>query len=401
MKITHRLLSGFILLCTIQFVSSCSDDKSPVKNESLISSTSFLKRSSGEIKTYIGSSGLDLPLDEIKHDVELFKVTYHTKYKGNDITASGVVILPETTDKIGMLSFQHGTISAHKDAPSVLPLNSSELIYYAALSTMGLITVVPDYIGFGSSADVMHPYYVEEYTAGAVIDLIKAAKELAREQKISFNEKLFLAGYSQGGYATMAAHKYIEENGLSGFNLVASFPASGGYDIKGVQEYFFDQETYDEPYYLAYVARAYQTAYDWTSPLSDFFQEPYATKIPGLFDGSKSGSQINDELTTTVASLITSDIKANIDTDSKYDYIVNAFNENSLTDWKPTIKMIMYHGSADVTVPYQNSVSVYNHFIDEGASSSIVQLITLPDATHATGVQPYIEDFIPKLIEMK
>jgi pimeloyl-ACP methyl ester carboxylesterase len=402
MKFISRSFTALLLLYTLVFISSCKDDGDDViKNESLISSTSFLKRSSSEITTYMQAAGLDVPLDEIKYNVEIFKVTYHTQYKGDDITASGLVILPETTEGVDMLSFQHGTISAHKDAPTLLPLNSTELIYYAALSTMGLITVVPDYIGFGSSSDIMHPYYVEEYTAGAVIDLLKAAKELAREKNISFNEKLFLAGYSQGGYATMAAHKYIEENDLPGFNLIASFPAAGGYDIKGVQEYFFDQETYDEPYYMAYVARSYQTAYDWTQPLSEFFQEPYATNIPALFDGSKTGSQINAQLTDNVSSLVTADILANIDTDSKYDYIVDAFNENSLTDWTPTIKMFMYHGSADTTVPYQNSVSVYNNFIDRGASTSIVTFTTLPDATHATGVQPYIEDFIPKLIDLK
>ena len=132
--------------------------------------------------------------------MDIYKVTYHTKYKGEHIIVSGLVVLPQTTVSVGMLSFQHGTIAAHDEAPSVQPLNSTELIYYAALSTMGFITTIPDYIGFGASADVMHPYYVEEYTAGAVIDLLKAAKELAREKNVTFNEKLFLAGYSQGDF---------------------------------------------------------------------------------------------------------------------------------------------------------------------------------------------------------
>jgi pimeloyl-ACP methyl ester carboxylesterase len=402
MKIFLKSITVVAFLYTSLFISSCKDDVESVpKNETLISSTSFLKRSSAELKTFLQVSGLDVPLEEIKYNVEILKVTYHTKYKGSDITASGLVIIPETTDKIGMLSFQHGTISANSEAPTNLPLNSSELIYYSALSTMGFITTIPDYIGFGSSSDITHPYYVEEYTAGAVVDLLKAAKELAREKKLSFNEKLFLAGYSQGGYATMAAHKYIEENGLSGFNLIASFPASGGYDIKGVQEYFFNQDTYDNPYYMAFVARAYQTAYDWSAPLSDFFQEPYASRIPDLFNGSKTADQINAQLTNTVSDLITTDIHANIDTDSKYNYITSAFDENSLTDWTPTIKMYMYHGSADITVPYENSVSVYQNFIDRGASPSVVQLITLEGATHSTGVAPYIEDFIPKVISLR
>lgn len=300
-----------------------------------------------------------------------------------------------------MVSFQHGTIAAHAEAPSVLPLSSTELILYAALSSPGFITAVPDLIGFGSSSDLMHPYYVEDLTGSAVIDLLKAAKELAREKGIEFNEKLFLAGYSQGGYATMATHKAIEKDGVDGFQLVASFPASGGYDVKGMQEYFFSLDTYEEPFYLGYVAMAYKTAYSWTQPLSDFFKEPYATRVPALYDGSKSGAQINAQLTTSIEDLVSGDLLIHIDTDVKYKYIVEAFNQNSLTDWKPTKKMFMYHGDADITVPYINSVSTYSKLIANGASTSVVSLTALPGATHGTGVIPYIEDFIPKMLSLK
>lgn len=393
----HKKIKSLLALATVLLlIQSCGSDSETNPDKFLVSATSFLSRSASEMKTFIGASGLNVPLDEIQYDTEIFHVTYRTHYKGEEILASGLVILPQTDDVVSMLSFQHGTISAHDQAPTALLINSSELVYYTALSTVGMITAVPDFIGFGESSDVMHPYYVEEYTAHAVIDLIQAAKELAAKQDLNFNGKLFLAGYSQGGYATMAAHKFIEEQGLPGFKLAASFPASGGYDIKGVQEYFFDQEEYDQPYYLAYVARSYQTAYDWTQPLSQFFKEPYASRIPDLFDGSNSGSEINAQLTNTVADLVTADILAEIDTDPQYSYIVNAFNENSLTGWVPERPMYMSHGDADDTVPYDNSVDVYSDFLANGADS--VYFTTFEGATHATGVQPFIEYFIHTML---
>jgi pimeloyl-ACP methyl ester carboxylesterase len=300
-----------------------------------------------------------------------------------------------------MVSFQHGTITSYSEAPTELPSNSIEFELYAGLASLGFIAVAPDLIGFGSSTAVLHPYFVEDATASAVIDMLKATKEFAAEQSIDFDSKLFLAGYSQGGYATMAAHKAIEQNGLTGFNLVASFPASGGYDVKAMQEYFFGLTTYDEPFYIAYVAMAYKTQYAWTKPLSDFFNEPYASRIPGLFDGSKNGSQINSELTTSIPDFIRADLRGKIDTDAQYKYIADAFNENSLTDWKPTIKMFMYHGDADVTVPYDNSVITYQKLINNGASTSVLSLTPLPGKDHSTGVLPYIEDFIPKMMQLK
>jgi pimeloyl-ACP methyl ester carboxylesterase len=390
----------FIFIALLSLVTACDSDEE-ASEKVLESASLYLSRSASELQTFLGASDIDLPLNELQFDVDIYKVNYKTKYKGDEITASGLVILPKTTVAVGMLSFQHGTIAAHNQAPTALALSSGELILYAALASPGFIAVVPDFIGFGTSAELMHPYYVEELTASAIIDNIKAARELASQKNVRFNEKLFLAGYSQGGYATMATHKSIEQNGLPGFKLVASFPAAGGYDVKGVQEYFFGLETYDEPFFLPYVAYGYQTAFDWSQPLTNFFNEPYASRIPSLFDGTKSGSQINAQLTTNIQELVNSDLLANIDTDIDYKYIVDAFNDNSLVDFAPSIPVYMYHGNEDVTVPYVNSVTSYEKYIANGASTSTVQFFTIEGADHYTGFFPYAEDFIPRLLELK
>ena len=161
-----------------------------------------------------------------------------------------------------MLSFQHGTITLHSDAPSNFSTSDPDALLYGALSSSGFISVIPDYIGFGSSSSILHPYYVEEYTASAILDMLKAAKELADEKNVKFNTRLFLAGYSEGGYATMATHKAVEETSVDGFELIASFAGAGAYDVKGMQDYLFGLETYDDPYYLAYLVRSYQLTYD-------------------------------------------------------------------------------------------------------------------------------------------
>lgn len=389
------------LILVLLFCFGCSDSDTSPDEVVLLEVESLFTRSSSEIRNFMELSGLDLPFEEIQFDVEVFRVTYRTRYKDQEIVASGLVVLPETDQPVGMLSFQHGTIAGHDQAPTALPLNSEELIFYGALASPGFIAVIPDFIGFGSSSDIMHPYYVEELTASAIIDNLKAAKNLATQQGRNFNGKLFLAGYSQGGYATMATHKAVEENGLVGFNLIASFPAAGGYDVKGMQETFFSLDSYHEPFYIAYVARSYQTTYDWTQPLSDFFQEPYASIIPDLFDGSNTGEEINNELTNIIADFIQPTLLSNIDTDPAYNLIVTAFEDNSLLDWIPQKPLHMYHGTEDNTVFYQNSVDTYNQLISNGASESIVTFTPLPGTNHGTGVGPYIEDFIPKLLDLR
>jgi pimeloyl-ACP methyl ester carboxylesterase len=400
MKILKHIYSKFTIITLVVVFFSCSDHDTQ-KKETLVEATSLLTRTAGELKTFISASSIDLDPSLLEYDVEIFKVKYKTTYKGEEIIASGLVVLPTTKDPVGMVSFQHGTIVAQEDAPTALPINSTELILYAALSSSGFIGVYPDFIGFGESKQIFHPYYVEEPTADAVIDNLKAARDWAGKKGVSFDKKLFLAGYSQGGYATMAAHKSIETNGLSDFNLIASFPASGGYDIKGMQDYFFHQSNYDQPHYIAYVAMSYQSYYGWPSVISDFFKEPYASSIPTLFNGTKTPSEINAQLTNNIPDLIKSDLLQNIDTDAKYDYLVKAFEENSLLDWTPKTKMYMYHGDADTTVPYENSVNTYNKFITNGASAETIEFITLQGADHGTGIVPYIEDIIPKMFDLK
>lgn len=334
----------------------------------------------------------------LKYDVKVYSITYKTDYLGSEIIASGLVGFPVTSDPMPMLSNQHGTIVAHGDAPSVdTQVNS----LFAGMASAGYIFLMPDYIGFGSSSQVLHPYYRADVSASTVIDMLVATKELADREGFHFDGKVFLSGYSEGGYVTMATHKAMEEDSPEGFELVASAPAAGGYDIKGMQEYFFNLDTYSDPYYIAYVALSYKTTYDWDQPLSDFFQEPYASEISGYFDGSLSGSQINSHLPQTVADFMDPEFLANIDTNPKYADIVNAFHENSLTGWVPETTMFMYHGTADVTVPYQNSVDTYESMISEGASTDHVKFIPLEGATHSSGAVPYLLDVVERFDRLK
>jgi pimeloyl-ACP methyl ester carboxylesterase len=391
----------YISIFIVSAVAFSCNEENVQSDRVLISYENILFRSASELKTLLNAGNIKLDLSQLKYDVDIYSITYKTTYKGKEITASALVSLPEKADAVGMISFHHGTIAAHSQAPTSLPLSSGELILYSSLASPGFIAVVPDLIGFGSSKDLLHPYYVKDATASAIIDALKAAADLAKEKNVQFNKKLFLAGYSQGGYATMAAHRAIEKDGLPNFDLIASFPSSGGYDVKNMQEYFFTLTNYDQPFYLAYVARAYQNEYHWTQPLTDIFKEPYASRIPELLNGTLTSGDINAQLTTSIKDLVNDDLRTHIDTDAKYKYIVDAFKENSLTDWTPTKKMFMYHGDADTTVPYSNSVVTYNKLIANGASANNVTLTALPGKDHGTGVIPYIEKFIPKLLELK
>jgi pimeloyl-ACP methyl ester carboxylesterase len=390
-------ITGIIL-----FTSACSSDNNPEpgKETFLVNAEFVYSTTAQQLKLLVQLSGIDVNPNEFLYDIEIYKVTYNTTYNGSNIAASGLIAIPKTTQEVGMLSFHHGTITKHNEAPSNFSASDYNTISYAAMASVGFIGVIPDYLGFGSSSHIVHPYYVEDLTASSILDMLKAAEELAAQKNIQFNGKLFLAGYSEGGYATMAAHKAIEDNDLDGFNLIASFPGAGAYDLKGMQKYIFDLQEYGDPHYLAYMALAFQLHYNEENLLTDFFNSPYAEQIPGLFNGQKGAGEISSQLSTTIAELIQEDVLNNIDTDPQYEYLLNAFNENSLTDWKPQIKMFMYHGLSDTTVPYQNSVDTYNALLANGTSTDVLTLTSL-EGTHSSAIDPYIADLIEKLLSLK
>jgi pimeloyl-ACP methyl ester carboxylesterase len=391
--------SRFFFAITFFFTLACSEkeDPSPETDDgNLVEAVVTASRTAAQLQFFIQLSGRDIDPGLFIYDVDIYEVVYKTSYHGTEINASGLVLLPKTNTAVPMVSFQHGTIVQQAQAPTALSTTSPDLISYSALASMGFVTVVPDFIGFGESQELFHPYYVEEPTAEAVVDMLEAATVLAETKQIDFNGKLFLAGYSQGGYATLAAHKSIENNPSQDFDLIASFPGAGGYDITSMQKYFFGLETYPDPYYLAYVGMSYQSYYG-EEVLPDFFRDPYAGKIPSLFDGVKSPADIDNQLTPVIKDLVTAEILSGIDTDPSFQFLREKFEENSLVDWRPVAPVFMYHGDADITVPFENSQITYETLISNGASPQDLRLIRFAGKGHETAVEPYIVDVIKKL----
>ena len=54
------------------------------------------------------------------------------------------------------------------------------------------------------------------------------------------------------------------------------------------------------PVFLAYISNAYSEYDLYANPLTDLYNDPYAGRIPGLYDGMHSSEQINAQLNVNI-----------------------------------------------------------------------------------------------------
>ncbi|GAB3751877.1 alpha/beta hydrolase family protein [Spirosoma pomorum] len=391
MKLTNMLLlvSGFLLFTQ----SSCRVDEVTQPEEvvparTLISSTPIAQYTVAQLRSnYTGVlSALQF---FIRHGIKVYKLEYTTtNTDGKSVTASGVMIVPAPengTASVPIMSMQHGTILSDSDAPSYFQSSSEVTTFGSVFASQGYIIVAPDYIGYGSSKDLPHTYEQRNGLATASLDMLRAARNFLSDNtasNVSWNKRLFLAGYSEGGYATLALQKKIEEETKGEFDLVASSCGAGAYDKPTFMRTIVNEQTSGiagiNRLYV-WVLQTYNRVYGLNRPMSYYFKEPYASQIAS----QGVNANINVSLNTTFTDSFKQAINNGTDTD-----FLKAVQDNDIHDWKPSTPTRLYHGDADETVLFQNSQNTYDAMQKRGATN--VALYRLAGRTHATGILDFV-----------
>ena len=227
---------------------------------------------------------------------------------------------------------------------------------------------------------------MNETSATTVIDLLRAAKSYLDDEGILTDGSLYLTGYSQGGIVTMATHHEMERNYSTEFQVTASAPLAGAYDLTMTMDSIFSRETYIKPVLIAQLLYTYDHYYAWDR-LDEFFKAPYASAIPGYFDGTMTLDGINLKLTGTLTDLIKDEFLLEYwgGTETA---LMQAMEENSLLNYTPVAPVRFFHAAADKTVPPQNSLAAKAYYESNGKKN--VELITIPGLNHEDGSVPAI-----------
>jgi alpha/beta superfamily hydrolase len=224
---------------------------------------------------------------------------YYFKYwtvgpDGSAQMASGALMVPTgsaapCTGPRPIVLYAHGTttdsaynIADISDASN--SANSEAAAVATVFAAQGDIVVAPNYLGYDISTLGYHPYIDGATNATDMMDALTAARAALLTTftpTTSDSGKLYVTGYSEGGYVAMATVKAMQAAGVS---VTASAPSSGPYALEAFADaLLFGQVDIGSTEFAPLATTSYQHVYgNVYTKTSDVYSSTYATGIDTL-----------------------------------------------------------------------------------------------------------------------
>lgn len=184
-------------------------------------------------------AGIGVTYTPAKNAVKLYRVTYPSVIpeRGNRPTvATGLIAIPDVEGRsFPLVSYQHGTVYGKQEVPSFIAQSPETALMVAQFAGQGYVVIGADYFGLGLSTEP-EGYMVKASHQQATADMLAASRQVLAALKID-TPKLTLAGWSQGGFVTMALLEKLEAEGVK---VDAAATASAPVDIYVALSGFLD-----------------------------------------------------------------------------------------------------------------------------------------------------------------
>ncbi|WP_294430991.1 lipase family protein [uncultured Treponema sp.] len=312
---------------------------------------------------------------------------------GNPIMLSGVITAGDsiTADNPakGMILYNHYTINKADECPSKGPLEEQKAI---ASARINVITVSPDYYGFGITEDKNQAYCIGSANAQAAVDALIAAKKLLPTLGYSdFGTKVFNVGYSQGGQTAMAVLKLVTQK-YPDIKITRTFAGAGPYDLSAIYSSFSTSPESSMPSTVIGVFLAYNEFYNLGIPNEQIFK---GKLLNNLDEWILSKKYTSDEIEnflgeSSLTELFTDDV-FNSDSEIAKKFL-EAYEKDSIANgWTPNQdeSIYLYHNKKDTTVPVATTESLKSFLLDSGMQQSLNMYSGLYINIDTSGEAPY------------
>jgi hypothetical protein len=324
---------------------------------------------------------------KVRNDVDIYEIMYKAKWIDSSyILCSGIYFAPKNIkNEAPIMMYGHGTqIHKHRTISD----EDAQQGICLGFATDGYAACYPDYYGIGKG-EGDHLYQHAWSEAMSFIYMLYAIDELNKKINVKTNGQLFLTGYSQGGHSSFAAQKYLEELNDPRFQVTASSPMSGAYDMTGEQQKYMFQE-YPRPFYLPYLLVSYQTAYRVlnTDNIYSIFKSPFDTLLPKYYSNNidKTLDDLDKIMPKIPAEVVKDSLVEVYKSDTNFLFKIK-LKENNLTDWKPKAPVQLCYCKGDREVNYKNSEVAYNNMTALGVTN--IKLNNLSDKLDHNTCAPF------------
>ena len=279
---------------------------------------------------------------------------------GKPITVSGKLMYPKDGKIKNLIIVSHYTIGAQAESPS--ESFNPEGIF----ATMGYAVAIADYIGYGVTADQVHPYLQAHTTALNVIDMGLASRALLNKRGLKCeSDSIILCGYSQGGATTMYVQYMLENEINTDFKIKKNYAGSGPYDIARTYDYSVRKDITGIPTAVPLIIQGMSVGMSRPLDMSYFFKDKLLENYDEWLNSKKyTIKQINTLIgSNSLKELLTADAidKTKPETMRFYQELM----QNSLPKtFAPIAPVYMFHSEDDDTVPFINSQLLQKQFRD-------------------------------------
>lgn len=297
---SHKTWLHTISICLVPLLVSCGDgDTQESQNTSTdtnnananLVNTTVVSKKMASSELYNKLKAFDATASQLlkkpKCDIKVVKIRYATKGSLDEAGEStGAIMMPvgdapECNGKRPLVLHAHGTAVNKNYDLSQLGNPDNEAGYRGALvaamfTAQGYIVIAPNYIGYGGSSIDYGAYLNAKQQSNEMVDALTAGRKAIANMTTEAQEngQLFLTGYSQGGYVTLATARNLQNRNIA---VTAAVPMSGPYAMAAFGDALFSGNvSLGATIFGPMIAKSYQKAYGnlYQKP-SDIYTDKY------------------------------------------------------------------------------------------------------------------------------
>ncbi|MDD2544714.1 MAG: lipase family protein [Burkholderiaceae bacterium] len=344
----------------VALLVACGGSEDPSRGALVEPPVTVATLSAAQIDAGTASSGLQPITGKAKCDVNVVALNYHTiGVKDSERTnASGVMLVPggPCTGAAPLVAYAKGT-DVQKPRTLANPQDSETFLLASMYAAQGYAVVASDYLGYAKSSYRYHPYLHADSEASAVIDSVRAARAAAAAVGASLSGKVLFTGYSQGGHASMAAHRAAERDHASEINVVGGAHLAGPYNLSGSLR--IPDAIAGVQFFIPFLVTSWQKVYgNLYTDVAQPFKALYAPYIEALLPHPAlnyttlltSGALPGGTPNQAREALFQPGFLAASQTDAAHPLFLAA-QKNDLLGWSPKSRVLLCGAAGDPTVP--------------------------------------------------